>query len=298
MPSRSSAPGEQTLGEAQSGRELEVVAGRAHRDRERRRLLPRPGDPHLHRLLGDELVGPAARAPARRTRRTCDVAHRTTNGRVGQPALDVRAEPNATRDRGGAGRPGVSTSANVFAGADRAPLRLRQLVVARRPAAARSDRSPAASATSRPLERVGAVARARVLQPAVDDRDHRRASRPVREQAQDRRLDERQVAREQHDRTARSPARARPRPAPRAARARRILAHAREPGRARADLDHRIAHVGRARAPRAPRASHPATRCAPCRSPCRRLAPPVSSTPAHVTTAGVGGAVSVSGRSE
>ena len=76
--------GEQAFGEAQTRRELEVVARRAHRDRERRRFLTRARDAHLHRLLGDELIGPAPRSPARRTRRTCTSRHRTTHGRVGQ----------------------------------------------------------------------------------------------------------------------------------------------------------------------------------------------------------------------
>ena len=53
--------GDEPLGAAESDRELEVVAGRAHRDRERSRLLTRAVHADLHRLLGRELIAPRGR---------------------------------------------------------------------------------------------------------------------------------------------------------------------------------------------------------------------------------------------
>ncbi len=76
-------PGDQAFGETQPDRELEVVSGRAHRDRERHRLLARAGDPDLHRLLGDESIRPAP-GPGRVERDDLDVGHRTPHRRVGQ----------------------------------------------------------------------------------------------------------------------------------------------------------------------------------------------------------------------
>src|SRR5262249_46723388 len=48
---------DETLGETQPGRELEIVAGRAHRDREGDRFLTRAAHADLHRLLGHQPVG-------------------------------------------------------------------------------------------------------------------------------------------------------------------------------------------------------------------------------------------------
>ena len=55
---------QQPLGDAEADRELEVVPGRAHRDRERLGLLAGTVEPDLHRLLGDELVGSFAHVVA------------------------------------------------------------------------------------------------------------------------------------------------------------------------------------------------------------------------------------------
>ena len=52
------------FGAAEPDRELEVVAGRAHRDRERDRLPPGPLHADLHRLLGRELVATRRRDTA------------------------------------------------------------------------------------------------------------------------------------------------------------------------------------------------------------------------------------------
>ena len=44
------------LADEEAGEQVHVVAGRAHRDRQRA-----PRDPHLQRLFGDECVGDHAR---------------------------------------------------------------------------------------------------------------------------------------------------------------------------------------------------------------------------------------------
>ena len=47
---------EQTLGPEEPDRELGLVAGRAHRDRDRDRVLARPGRPDLERRLADDAI--------------------------------------------------------------------------------------------------------------------------------------------------------------------------------------------------------------------------------------------------
>ena len=48
---------DQPLGPQEPDRELVLESGRAHRDRDRHRLLPGPGRPDLERLLADDAVG-------------------------------------------------------------------------------------------------------------------------------------------------------------------------------------------------------------------------------------------------
>ena len=69
-------PFQDPFGEAEADGQLEVVPGRAHRDRERPRLLARSVHPDLHGLFGGNLVGLVKhtitidRAHAERGRRT------------------------------------------------------------------------------------------------------------------------------------------------------------------------------------------------------------------------------------
>ena len=69
--SMSSGARDEPFGAAEPGRELEVVARRAHRHRERGRGSTGPVHAQLERLLGDELVGSAARAESAPTASTC-----------------------------------------------------------------------------------------------------------------------------------------------------------------------------------------------------------------------------------
>ena len=173
----------------------------------------------------------------------------------------------------------MSTSANDVAVDDVAPLRLGEVLAVG--VGDRAQRRLArAQRGARLVERGAAVARARVLEPAVDHRDHRAGARPLREQAQQRRLDERQVAREQ-----RRPARGSPSAPTPASNATSGPAPGGSswtagspltPGRPRSP----DRTPPTARAPRAPRASRRSRRCCALSVPMRRLAPPVSSTPA------------------
>lgn len=77
------AIGDQALSAQEADRQLRFGAGRAHRDRDRNRVLAWAGDPNLHRLLADEGVatlfddGPADRQdPSAR-----DVAGGISHGR-------------------------------------------------------------------------------------------------------------------------------------------------------------------------------------------------------------------------
>ena len=92
-----------------------------------------------------------------------------------------------------------------------------------------------------------------------------------------RNLDERHVAREHEHRTDGRAARRPPRRARRAGpRPRRLRARRAESAHAGTDLDHRVAHLGRARARHVPRASRRATRSSPCRCPSAGSRRPVS----------------------
>ena len=295
MPSRSSGPVMRPSVRHEPGRELEVVARRAHRHRERHRLLAGTGDPDLHRLLGDEPVGPPARAGAHRTQAPARRLTGRRTGRVGQ----LHTGPNATRDRVGGGR--------------RACRRRRSCSPARRPAtpprSARRSRPPTTrratsarpprSATPR-ADRVGRRTRARVLQAAVDHGDH--GARPG--QSASRRNTGASTNGRSHASSTTGPAI--PSRAPRdqrreRSRSGRFLAYARQRAHARADLDDGIAHRAEHTRPRAASVSPRQTMVA--LSVCiRRLAPPVSSTPArstrHERRRPSRRAVSLSGRNE
>ncbi len=309
MASRSSAP---RTG-PRSGTARPRARSRCRACASRPRTAPAPGagqrrgSPSAPRSRAGRAAGvpPSRRTPApRRRSRRCAPARRTAASGYDSPSSSrgrrcrIRRCYERPRRRRSAG---VSTSANVSAARPH-PTAPRSSSPARRPPTARNERSPASQRGLRAVERVGSVARARVLQAAVDDRDHRRGSGPVGEQAQDR----------QRRRTAGRTRAARPGRAPgtrrRDARAPATSAasgpepggssrtHGR-PARAGADLDHGIAHLGE-HARRAHRERLALPDDARLVAPMRRLAPPVSSTPAQVTAAAVGGAVSLSGRSE
>ena len=82
---------QQALGEQEAGRELPVVAGRAHRHRDARRLLAGPADADLERLLGREPVA----APSWRGPRST-----TVMGARGDLAADRRRSAAAIAIRG------------------------------------------------------------------------------------------------------------------------------------------------------------------------------------------------------
>ena len=176
----------------------------------------------------------------------------------------------------------MSTSANACAVATSPHCRFGEVRRSRRPRCARSDVTPVRNAARASSSAAGAVARARVLEPPVDDRDHacpcpatRRAAAapPARRTAGRRRAD---------DRPSRVAERADAREQ-RGERTRTAVDPPRTHGQAahpRTDFDRPDRTRSRARAPRAPRASRRRPRAAPCRVPIRRLAPPVSSTPA------------------
>ena len=176
----------------------------------------------------------------------------------------------------------MSTSANDICGRDAHPIRASVEVLAIGTARSRAATCRRArNAACRLVERGRAVTRARVLEPAVDHRDHGARSRPLDEQAAAaaaRRTAGRTPATRPYagcraHRPRRAARRAAPRPAgppaPRAARSRSDPTSI-------TGIAHRRQHPRRARRERlAVR-----RRSAALSVPMRRLAPPVSSTPA------------------
>ena len=124
---------------------------------------PGPVHPDLHRLFGDELIGPAPRTVAV-DRQHLHCGRRAAHRRVGQRhRLDARA--SATRGRGGAGRPAYRRRRASRACSSASTQRRHR----RRRACTRSARSPRANAARARRDRGRRPTRARVLLAAVDD---------------------------------------------------------------------------------------------------------------------------------
>ena len=111
---RTSSGRDEALREQEPRRELEVAAGRAHRDRDALRLLPGTLHADLERLLGGERVGPLRprRPPCTVTTRTGVTLRRTCSGAAISPSMAGCARPDLRSDRSrrfsAAGRPALS----------------------------------------------------------------------------------------------------------------------------------------------------------------------------------------------